>query len=108
MNAPVRLPPHGRGLRIGLFGGSFNPPHEGHRLVSLIALRRLKLDRVWWLVSPGNPLKDTAGLPTIAARIAAARRIARHPRIVVTGVEEALGARVTADTLRALRRRCPA
>jgi nicotinate-nucleotide adenylyltransferase len=52
------LPRHAPGLRIGLFGGSFNPPHEGHRLVTLTARRRLKLDRVWWIVTPGNPLKD--------------------------------------------------
>lgn len=108
MSGPVRLPPHPPGLRIGLFGGSFNPPHAGHLLVSLIALRRLRLDRVWWLVSPGNPLKDNAGLPSVADRVAAARNVARHPRIVVTGVEQALHARYTADTLRALRLRCPA
>lgn len=94
-------------MRIGLFGGSFNPPHEGHALVSHIALTRLRLDRLWWLVTPGNPLKDTSELPTLEARIAAARRIARDPRIVVTGVEAEIGARYTADTLRYLRARCP-
>lgn len=94
-------------MRIGLFGGSFNPPHEGHALVSRIALTRLRLDRLWWLVTPGNPLKDTSELPTLEARIAAARRIARDPRIVVTGVEAGIGARYTADTLRYLRARCP-
>lgn len=103
----VRLPPHAPGMRIGLFGGSFNPPHEGHLLVSRIALRRLRLDRLWWLVSPGNPLKDTRELPSLAARMAAARRIARDPRIVVTGLEAEVGARFTIDTLRYLRARCP-
>ena len=66
------LPRHAAGMRIGLFGGSFNPPHEGHRLASLIALRRLSLDRVWWLVTPGNPLKDNERLPPLTQRIAAA------------------------------------
>jgi nicotinate-nucleotide adenylyltransferase len=94
-------------MRIGVFGGSFDPPHEGHLLVSYLALKRLRLDRVWWLVSPGNPLKDTRGLAALAARIAAARAMARDPRIVVTGVEAQIGARYTADTLRFLHRRCP-
>ena len=100
---PKRTP----GLRIGLFGGSFNPPHEGHRLATLVALRRLQLDRVWWLVSPGNPLKDTRNLPPLAARLASAAALADHPRIDVTGVESALGLRYTLDVLRALKQRCP-
>lgn len=103
----VGLPPFGRGQRIGLFGGSFNPPHEGHRAASLIALNRLELDWVWWLVTPGNPLKDTRELPPIADRLAVARRIAAHPRIVVTGVEARLGSRFTVDTMRDLNTRCP-
>ncbi len=94
-------------MRIGLFGGSFDPPHEGHALVSHIALTRLRLDRLWWLVTPGNPLKDTHGLASLEARIAAARKTARDPRIVVTGLEADIGARYTADTLRFLHRRCP-
>jgi len=93
-------------MRIGLFGGSFNPPHEGHLLVARIALRRLRLDRIWWLVSPGNPLKDTRELPALASRMAAARRLARDPRIVVTGLEADIGARYTVDTLRFLRAHC--
>jgi len=103
----IRLPPHAPGMRIGLFGGSFDPPHEGHAHVSQVALRRLALDRLWWLVTPGNPLKETAGLPSLAQRVAAARRLARDPRIVVTGLEAEIGARYTADTLRFLLRRCP-
>ncbi|WP_424361845.1 nicotinate-nucleotide adenylyltransferase [Methylocystis parvus] len=106
-SAPVKLPPHAPGMRIGLFGGSFDPPHEGHALVSSIALRRLRLDRLWWLVSPGNPLKDTSGLASLDARIAAARQIAQDPRIVVTGFEAEIGSRYTADTLRFLHARCP-
>ena len=66
---PAHLPPHTKGMRIGLFGGTFNPPHAGHLLVSRIALTRLKLDRVWWIVTPGNPLKENAGLPPLAQRM---------------------------------------
>lgn len=105
----ARLPTrHGRGLRVGLFGGSFNPAHEGHRLASLIALHRLKLDRVWWLMSPGNPLKDRRDLEGLDSRMARARRVADHPRIDVTEVEAALGLRYTADVLCMLTQRFPA
>ena len=103
----VHLPPHPAGLRVGLFGGSFNPPHRGHVHASELALKRIGLDRVWWLVSPGNPLKETAGLPPLATRIAAARALARDPRIVVTGLEAEVGTRYTHDTVAYLRRRCP-
>jgi nicotinate-nucleotide adenylyltransferase len=103
----LRLPPHAPGLRIGLFGGSFNPAHDGHRLASLTALRRLQLDRVWWLVTPGNPLKDNSGLPGLAERVAHARAVADHGRIHVSGIEARLRTRYTADTLRALTLRCP-
>ena len=96
-----------RGQRIGLFGGSFNPPHEGHRAASLIALRRLGLDWVWWLVSPGNPLKDTSALPSVAERIEAACRAAAHPRILVTGYEQTLGSPFTCDTVAVLSQRHP-
>ncbi|WP_280140946.1 nicotinate-nucleotide adenylyltransferase [Methylobacterium phyllostachyos] len=103
----LSLPPSAPGMRIGLYGGSFNPAHLGHRHVTLMAMRRLGLDRVWWLVSPGNPLKSRKALPTVAERCAQARRIARHPRIAVTGIEAALGVRFTVQTLRFLTRRCP-
>ncbi|WP_332698252.1 nicotinate-nucleotide adenylyltransferase [Bosea sp. (in: a-proteobacteria)] len=103
----LRLPPYAPGLRIGLFGGSFNPAHDGHRMASLTALRRLQLDRIWWLVSPGNPLKDNSALPPLSQRIAFARNLADHSRIHITGVEASLRTRYTADTLRALKRRCP-
>jgi nicotinate-nucleotide adenylyltransferase len=102
-----RLPPHGRGLRIGLLGGSFDPAHEGHRLISLLALRRLRLDRIWWLVSPGNPLKDVKALAPLQKRMDAAAAIARHPRIVVSGVEADLGTRYTSDLIRYLKIHCP-
>jgi len=100
------MPPHAPGMRIGLFGGSFNPPHDAHRLVALTALKRLGLDAVWWLVSPGNPLKTGRGLAPLDERLAAARRLARHPAIHVTGVEAALGTRYTFDTIAKLRARC--
>jgi nicotinate-nucleotide adenylyltransferase len=104
----MRLPPHGPGLKVGLLGGSFNPPHQAHRAVSLFAMKRLGLDRVWWLVTPGNPLKDTRGLPPLAHRMAAARRMAAHPRIDVTDLEAAIGTRFTCDTIAWLTRRFPA
>jgi nicotinate-nucleotide adenylyltransferase len=103
----LALPPHAPGLRIGLFGGSFNPAHRGHVQASLTALKRLGLDAVWWLVTPGNPLKDNRALPPLGERLATARRMANHPAIRVTGVETALRTRFTADTLAALKRRCP-
>lgn len=104
----IRLPRYGPGLRIGLYGGSFNPPHAGHRHVSLLALKRLRLDRIWWLVTPGNPLKHPAGLLSTAERVAAARRVAAHPRIDVTGFEAEISSRYTVDSLRWLLARCPA
>jgi len=101
------LPPHGTGQRIGLLGGSFNPPHHGHRLISDIALKRLRLDAVWWLVTPGNPLKEKGNLKPLKERIAHARAVAAHPRIHVTAVEADVGMSRTRDTLRYLQRRCP-
>jgi nicotinate-nucleotide adenylyltransferase len=103
----VRLPRWTPGQRIGLMGGSFNPPHEGHLLVSRLALQRLKLDRLWWLATPGNPLKPIAGLPALPLRIEAARAIARDPRIAVTGFEAEIGARFTHDTIAWLVKRAP-
>ena len=93
------------GLRVGLLGGSFNPPHEGHIHASEMALKQLHLDRVWWLVSPQNPLKPVAGMARFDSRLESARRLARNPRIIVTGIEAGLGTRYTIDTLGALKRR---
>ena len=107
MMTPPRLPPHSRGQRIGLLGGTFNPPHQAHLLVSLTALKRLKLDAVWWLVTPGNPLKNNEALPPLERRITACRKLAGHPRILVTGVERELGTHYTANTIAALKRRAP-
>ena len=105
----VRTPLAMAGERIGLLGGSFNPAHEGHLAISLYALKRLGLSRVWWLVSPGNPLKSHAELERQAARLAAARAIAAvDARLVVTGFEAALPSPYTAATVGFLRRRHPA
>ncbi len=101
------LPPFSRGMRIGLFGGSFNPPHAGHALVCELALKRLGLHRIWLMVSPGNPLKSREGLPALAERMAAARRLTRDPRVVVTGFEAKIGAAYSFQTVDYLRRACP-
>ena len=95
------------GPLTGLLGGSFNPAHRGHRRISLFALRRLGLDEVWWLVSPGNPLKPATGMAPLAARVAAAREQARRAPIRVTAIERELGTRYTVESLRALLRRYP-
>ena len=86
-------------MRIGLLGGSFNPPHAAHRAISLFAIKRLKLDRVWWLVTPGNPLKDTSGLHDLGERTEAARKIADDPRIDISCLEAVIGTRYTVDTI---------
>ncbi len=101
------LPPFARGMKIGLFGGSFNPPHMGHALVCDVALKRLGLHRIWLMVSPGNPLKSREGLPALAERMAAARRLLRDPRVVVTGFEAKIGAVYSFQTVDYLRRACP-
>lgn len=101
-----QVPPPG--ARIGLFGGSFNPAHEGHRQISEEALKRLGLDRVWWLVSPQNPLKSSRDMAPLAERLASARRMAAGDRrILVTDLETRLGSAYTADTLAALTRLLP-
>jgi nicotinate-nucleotide adenylyltransferase len=101
----VRLPRFTPGQSIGLLGGSFNPPHAGHRLISELALRRLRLDRLWWLATPGNPLKSSARLEEMRDRIEAARRLTHDPRIAVTGFEAEIGSRYTYDAIVWLRRR---
>jgi len=101
----VRLPPHAAGMRIGLFGGSFDPPHAGHVQVSLVALRALALDQVWWLVSPQNPLKPNAPSDDLGQRIAAARAMIDTPKIKVTGIEATLGSNYTAETIARLKPR---
>lgn len=95
----IRPPPFGTGQRIGLFGGSFNPAHRGHLMVALFALKRLRLDWVWWLVSPQNPLKDPRETGEYRTRLALTRRIARYPRFIVSDLEKQIGSRTTAETL---------
>jgi nicotinate-nucleotide adenylyltransferase len=116
MTEPVTLPPESTwlqlpltapGLRVGLLGGSFNPAHDGHRHISLEALARLNLDRVWWIVSPGNPLKSHAELAAQETRLHLAAAVAHHPRIDVTGFEAQLGTSYSAETLAFLKRRAP-
>jgi nicotinate-nucleotide adenylyltransferase len=99
------IPLYSNGMRIGLLGGSFNPPHEAHRAISLFALKRLKLDRVWWLVTPGNPLKSNGALNDLDTRMAAARKMADDPRIDISCLEAVIGVRYTVDTISYLRRR---
>jgi nicotinate-nucleotide adenylyltransferase len=96
------------GMRVGLFGGSFNPAHEGHTHVAETALLRLGLDRVVWLVSPQNPLKDNRHTAPLVRRMASARRFASGPKMIVSDFETRIGARYTIDTLRALKARFPA
>ncbi len=94
------------GMRIGLLGGSFDPPHEGHAHITRQAMTRFGLDRVWWLVSPGNPLKAHGPAP-LARRLAAARQVMQHPRVEITDIEARLGTRFTAATLGGLQRLYP-
>ena len=107
---PTAAAPAPAGLgrrRVGLLGGSFNPAHDGHRHISLLALRSLGLDEVWWLVSPQNPLKPATGMAGLDSRLDMAKSVADDPRIKVTDIERRLGTRYTADTLRALAKRYP-
>ncbi len=96
-----------RERRVGLLGGSFNPAHGGHRHISLLGLKLLDLDEVWWLVSPQNPLKPVKGMAPFAERFARAVAETKHPRIKVTDIEMRIRTRFTADTIKALRRRFP-
>lgn len=103
----ARLPHAEPGQRIGLLGGSFNPPHAAHRSITEVALRRLGLDRVWWIVTPGNPLKSRSELLPLAERVALARSLMRDPRVVMTDFEKDLGTSLTAATLAHLKLRYP-
>jgi nicotinate-nucleotide adenylyltransferase len=95
------------GMAVGLFGGSFNPPHAGHVLLAEIALRRLRLDQLWWIVTPGNPLKSHNELMPLEDRLAACEAMAEDPRIMVTAFEAAHKMRYTADTLSFIKRKNP-
>ncbi|UXN71528.1 nicotinate-nucleotide adenylyltransferase [Devosia neptuniae] len=113
LRAPLRisgiteLPPSAAGMRIGLFGGSFNPIHEGHQLVIEETLRRLQLDAVWVMVTPGNPLKNHAELAPLAGRVTAARALLTDPRVRVTGFEAAYGFTYSWQTIRFLTKAMP-
>lgn len=102
---PIAWPKAKAGETIGLLGGSFNPAHKGHLHISRVARRRLKLDRIWWLVAPHNPLKAKSALAPYARRLASARSLARGKRILVSALEERLGLKFTVDTLALLKRR---
>ena len=100
----IKLPPHGAHQRIGLFGGSFNPAHQGHRQVALYALKRLQLDWIWWLVSPQNPLKNRNETADYAKRLAETKKLAKHPRFIVSNIEQQIATTYTAQTVKALRK----
>lgn len=103
----LKMPHAGKGVAVGLFGGSFNPPHAGHALVAEIALRRLALDQLWWMVTPGNPLKNAGDLAPLAERLQLSEKIAKNPKIKVTAFEAAHRVRFTADTLALVKARNP-
>ncbi|WP_375634603.1 MULTISPECIES: nicotinate-nucleotide adenylyltransferase [unclassified Bartonella] len=84
---------------VGLFGGSFNPPHAGHLLVAKIAIRRLHLDQLWWMITPGNPLKDCTQLLSLEERMQLSFKLIDHPKIRLTGFEQAIGSKVSVDTI---------
>ena len=104
---PASLPRFSKGQKIGLLGGSFNPPHEGHHLITRIALTRLRLDRVWWMVTPGNPLKSSDELAALDDRVEKARLLLDDPRVAITGFEAEIGARYTCDSVAFLKARAP-
>ena len=103
----LKIPHTENGMTIGLFGGSFNPPHLGHLHVSELVLQRLQLHKVWWLVSPGNPLKDHSELPDLQTRLGQCSDLVRNPKIEITGLEANFHTRYTADTLATLKRLRP-
>ncbi len=103
----LRMPVAAAGAKIGLFGGSFNPPHAGHVLVAELALERLGLDQLWWMVTPGNPLKDVSELEPLSRRIALSEDLISDKRIHVTAFEASYQVRYTADTLALVRQHNP-
>ncbi|MDP3525169.1 MAG: nicotinate-nucleotide adenylyltransferase [Hoeflea sp.] len=103
----LKMPYVERGMSVGLFGGSFNPPHRGHELVAEIALRRLGLDQLWWMVTPGNPLKNRTDLASLEERVELSRRLAPGPKVKVTAFEAAHNLHYTAKTLDFVKARNP-
>ena len=104
---PYKIPPAAKGMKIGLFGGSFDPPHSGHLHVSKMALKRLGLDQLWWIITPGNPLKNHAGLAPLEKRISACSKMINHPDVQICAFEAKFHSRYTADTIEILRLRRP-
>lgn len=104
----VKTPLVFAGQRIGIMGGTFNPPHEGHAIVAEAAVKRLRLDQLWFVVTPGNPLKSNGDLPPLEERMQAAKKFARGRRMKITAFEADLGTPYTAATLAFLQRRYPA
>ena len=102
-----RPPLVGPGQRIGLLGGSFNPPHDAHRLITFTARRRLGLDAVWWMVTPGNPLKFHGELAPLEARMAHCRELVDNPKVKITAFEADLPSAYTAASLAHLKLRFP-
>ena len=100
-----KIPVASPGMKIGLFGGSFNPPHQGHVQISRTAIRKLGLDQLWWIVSPGNPLKDHSELLPLEERLEKCQAITSHPDIRITAFEAQFNLRYTADTVKLLARR---
>lgn len=94
-------------MRIGLLGGSFNPPHKGHVHISKVALNTLNLDAIWWLVTPQNPLKSSSNLLPIDERIKLSRDIIDHPKIIVTGIEQKFGSAYTYETMKSIKNSFP-
>ncbi len=103
----ARPPPAFPGQSVGLMGGTFNPPHEGHVVCAVTALRRLQLDQLWWMVTPGNPLKSGAGLPSLKERMEASRALGVGPAVKVTDFEARLGSPYTYATIRFVTRHFP-
>ncbi len=103
----LRMPHVEKGMTVGLFGGSFNPPHQGHLLVAELAFRRLALQQLWWMVTPGNPLKNVSELPPLATRIKWSEDINEDRRVKVTAFEASYQVRYTAETLSIIRQRNP-
>ncbi len=94
-------------MRVGILGGTFNPPHIGHLHISKVALNTMQLDAIWWMVTPQNPLKPSDGLPSVEERVKLSKALIDHPKILVTGIEQNLSSTFTYETVRTLKKRFP-